>query len=146
MVTRRAYLGSLAHHAVFEAELTGIWLALRVIMEQPEVNEAVVCLDNQPAITRSHDPKPKSGQLITDAIHAELEAIRARRPGFLLRLVWLPGQEGVDGNELADLHAKKAAAGIDSAPLVLNGRRLPRSAAALRAKFNTSSRAAWQRR
>ncbi|EJD43072.1 hypothetical protein AURDEDRAFT_34025, partial [Auricularia subglabra TFB-10046 SS5] len=131
---------------VFEAELVGIWLALCILADAPDVNEAAICLDNQPAIRRAHDPRPKSGQLITDAIVSMFEGIRAQRPSFSLRLVWVPGHEGVDGNELADLHAKRAAAGKNASRMLLGGNPLPHSAGALRARSKQDTRLEWQRR
>ncbi|KZV89290.1 hypothetical protein EXIGLDRAFT_586161, partial [Exidia glandulosa HHB12029] len=94
---------------VFEGELFGILLALRIIADTPGVLDAVICLDNQAAIVHAQVPRAKSGQVITDAIHGALQRIRSVRPGFRLELVWVPGHEDVAGNELADLHAKQAA-------------------------------------
>ncbi|EJD32944.1 hypothetical protein AURDEDRAFT_42049, partial [Auricularia subglabra TFB-10046 SS5] len=65
---------------------------------------------------------------------------------FRLQLVWVPGHEGVDGNELADLHAKSAAAGEDCARAAIDGDPLPHSAAALRAERRQMARLEWQRR
>ncbi|KZV79474.1 hypothetical protein EXIGLDRAFT_590875, partial [Exidia glandulosa HHB12029] len=94
---------------VFEAELFGVVLALRIIANTPDVVEAAICLDNQSAITRTHVPRPKPGQLITTAIHRAFDELRASRPGFALTVCWIPGHEGFDGNEIADKHAKLAA-------------------------------------
>ncbi|EJD55224.1 hypothetical protein AURDEDRAFT_38965, partial [Auricularia subglabra TFB-10046 SS5] len=131
---------------VFEGELFGILLALRLVADIRGIVDVIICLDNQSAIIRVHEPSPKSGQIITTAIHAALARLRKARPGFRLQLVWVPGHEGVDGNELADLHAKSAAAGEDCTCAAIDGDPLPHSAAALRAERRQMSRLEWQRR
>ncbi|KZW00992.1 hypothetical protein EXIGLDRAFT_560883, partial [Exidia glandulosa HHB12029] len=93
-----------------EAELFGILLGLRIIARAPGVMRATICLDNQSAVTRAHRPRPKPGQLITNAIYSAYEELRDARPGFELTVVWVPGHEGFDGNERADVQAKNAAA------------------------------------
>lgn len=146
VLVHRARLGHLSAHTVFEGELFGIVLALRIITELPEVVDAAICLDNQSAIVRAHKPRPKSGQILTTAIHDAVERIRADRPDFRLRLVWVPGHNDVDGNELADLHAKKASAGVDTDDAQLDDEPLPDSAAALRAAFKKDASRQWQAR
>lgn len=142
----RALLGALTRHTVFEGELFGVLLALRMVLTLPKVLDVAICLDNQSAIVRAHSPRAKSGQLITAAIHDALETIRKDRPGFTLQLVWVPGHDDVEGNELADLHAKQASSGVDTACAELNGEALPDSVAALRATFKKATRREWQRR
>lgn len=146
VLSLRARLGPLDEHTVFEGELYDVLLALRIIDALPGVLDAAICLDNQAAIVRAHMPRPKSGQILTDAIHAAFQQIRTARPNFALKLVWVPGHEGVDGNELADLHAKMASAGDDSPDATLDGGALPNSVAALRAAFKKRARAEWQAR
>lgn len=146
IIARRAYLGQLTRHTVFEGELFGVLLALRMVRELPGIVDVVVCLDNQSAIIRVRDPRPKPGQLITTAIHEALARLRKHRAGFRLQLVWVPGHEGVEGNELADLHAKQAAAGEDCERAEIHDDWLPDSAAALRAEHRQQSRLQWQRR
>ncbi|KZV90369.1 hypothetical protein EXIGLDRAFT_581638, partial [Exidia glandulosa HHB12029] len=107
-LVRRARLGPLTEHTVFEGELFGVLLALRIAREVRMALDIVILLDNQAAITRTHTPRAKSGQLITDAILDEATRLRTRHPNAQLRLVWVPGHEDVEGNELADLHAKQA--------------------------------------
>ncbi|KZV81182.1 hypothetical protein EXIGLDRAFT_569614, partial [Exidia glandulosa HHB12029] len=131
---------------VFEAELVGVLLALRIVDSIPSARDVAICLDNQSAITRAHRPKPKPGQLITSAIQDEVERLRTQRPELRLRLVWVPGHEGVDGNELADAHAKMASAGEDTGDARIDDELLPDSIAARRAASKKAARASWQSR
>ncbi|EJD38134.1 hypothetical protein AURDEDRAFT_30267, partial [Auricularia subglabra TFB-10046 SS5] len=89
-------------HTVYEAELVGILLALRIIANCPDVLNATVCLDNQSAVTCTYNPCPKPGQLITIAIYNAYKSICATWPGFHLSIIWVPGHEGIDGNKWAD--------------------------------------------
>jgi len=51
-----------------------------------------------------------------DRLLGAIERLERRHPNIDLTLRWVPGHKGVDGNELADVEAKKAARG-DSSPV-----------------------------
>jgi len=98
---------------VYELELIGIAKALdavrRAVAEDAALKEAILFVDNQSALKAALDPRKGSGQYISYDAWRTVEAIRAIRPGFAIRLVWSPAHDGIDGNELADHHAKLAA-------------------------------------
>lgn len=146
LLARRAHLGPLTQHTVFEGELYGVLLGLRLIRSIPRVRAATIALDNQAAIKRSGDPRPLPGQLLTSVILDEVDALRRARPGFDLSLVWVPGHEGIPGNELADEHAKRAAARDNSPDATLDDVPLPSSLAALRADAKQRFTREWQAR
>ena len=62
----------------------------------------------------SRREKPISGQYIINAVHRQMDAVTKCQPGVSIRMRWIPGHEGVEGNERADEEAKKAAAGETS--------------------------------
>ena len=111
---RQLHLGSATHHTVFEAELVGVILALDILRSLPHILNAQILLDNQPVIHALKRRGVQSGQYLIDLFHSELKDIKKFRPGLRLHLNWVPGHEGVDGNELADQKAKDAARGASS--------------------------------
>lgn len=140
-VSRKFYLGDLSSHTVFEAEVVGTLLALDIARSIPRTSVVTIFLDNQAAIRALMRPRAQPGQLYLDAFHRTLKSILSTRRSFRVHLAWIPGHEGVVGNETADSYAKDAAGGVTS-PLHRNipalTLPLPTSAAACRAAHHQS--------
>ena len=113
IITRRLNLGDLNKHTVFEAEVTGLILALDIIRSRPftKVEKVTILLDNQAAILAAGKPKKQSGQYIIQGFHASFQKILKERPRFQLHLAWVPGHADVKMNEVVDVEAKRAAEG-----------------------------------
>ena len=145
-VIERVHLGMLNRRTVFESELVGILQALRITKRHPHITNVTICLDNQAAIARAHSPQAKSGQQVTTAIEQAVIKLRQSRAGFEAHLLWVPGHEGVEQNELADTQAKLAARGTEELGNPVPTLNLSNSAAALRAEFKTAVDREWKER
>lgn len=159
--TLRYHLGSDEEHTVYEAETLGLTLAAQLLLTERNVEyPASILLDNQAAI-RCGEAKSKEGsgflasQLDEMTRYIERRRRRNGNDDFKLTIRWVPGHEGIIGNELADQEAKKAAIGHenDSArrqlPKYLRTEPLLCSAPALLAaqkiKLRTQWKALWER-
>jgi hypothetical protein len=82
---------------------------------------------------------PGPGKYILDEIHKEIDKAAATNGGDRIRFRWIPGHQGVKGNEEADMEAKKAAEGETSLggdlPRILQ-KNLPTNKAAEKQRFN----------
>ena len=100
-----------------EAELAGILLGLQLIKTEKGANTScAIGIDNQAAI-RAFQSDPRSpGQHIAREAACLAKQIQKRRSKtkYTLNLRWTAGHEGIEGNELADKEAKKAADGTNS--------------------------------
>ena len=107
------YSSGTAFLTVYELELTGIVKALEAVLAAieggEELREAVLFVDNQSALKAALEPRKASGQWLSHAAWRIAERIRAIRPAFRFRFVWSPAHDGIDGNEIADAQAKRAA-------------------------------------
>lgn len=102
-------LGTTDKHTVYEAELTGIILALDIAEGIKHTNEVIICTDNQAAIRATTQQRAVPGQQLVEQIqiHKAIRLIRRKR-GIKIKIIWTPGHEGVEGNEEADRQAGKA--------------------------------------
>ena len=71
--------------------------------------ESRIFSDSQAAMKSLAKPKRQSGQAIIARILDEIDALHLITPSYALRLEWVPGHVGIEGNEKADQAAKSAA-------------------------------------
>ncbi|KAF8880970.1 hypothetical protein BD779DRAFT_1675634 [Infundibulicybe gibba] len=108
--TLRYQLGSDHHHTVYEGEGVGIILGLELLRKEAKgsVTRVRMGVDNQAAITSTASIKPKPAHYLWDMLDKRLNLVMNRHPNAKLAICWMPGHEGIDGNEWADEVAKEA--------------------------------------
>jgi ribonuclease HI len=92
---------------VFDAELTGASKALEIAKQLGYKGSIRVLLDSQAAIAQLPDNRVGPGQIW--AIQAQDIARRLENQGCQITIQWVPGHQGILGNEKADQAAKAAA-------------------------------------
>ena len=115
--TLHFHLGPEKEHTVHEAELVGILLGLHLIStERKGGTTCAIGSDNQAAIKAFLSDFRKPGHhLARESLRlAYLIRNRRRKSKYKLTLRWTAGHEGIEGNEVADQEAKKAAEGRTS--------------------------------
>jgi ribonuclease HI len=149
---KRFRLGSDKHHTVYEGEGIGMLLGVDLLREEGEDISGMVPLgvDSQAAIAATGKIKPAPSHYIWDAFHRHLRGANKAHPDMDLLVRWTPGHTDIEGNEMADFHAKSAIldGSSDTLPKFLR-KRLPKSKSALRqarnAKLQEVATAGWRR-
>lgn len=110
----RYRLGSEDDHKVYEAEIIGLILSLHLAQQQDELTKLSIWIDNSSAITAADTSTSGPSHYLLDHFHTLLTELRLQHPTAKVIISWIPGHEGVEGNERADEEAKRAAAGRSS--------------------------------
>ncbi|OBZ69759.1 hypothetical protein A0H81_10502 [Grifola frondosa] len=111
----RFHLGPSTDHSVYEAEIAGLILGSELLKEEQRVEEASIAADNKSSIQATKLRRPASGHYLMDYLHKRLRMLSKKHREAKITLRWVPGHVDVEGNEIADQEAKRAARG-DSSP------------------------------
>jgi len=142
----RCYLGKEAHHTVYEGECTGQILALRMLQENPyplHGMSAMIATDNQAAMRAHSNRKHGAGSYLIGEATRILQDVLKKWPTLKVTLRWVPGHEGIEGNERADKEAKRAAEGLHQnrrANFGALAKQLPASKSATLQKFKRQAK------
>jgi ribonuclease HI len=115
-----SYAGLGKRCEVYDAELFAIYRALKEAYRlrsdrMPSLKRLTIFSDSQAALRRLMRDEESPGQAITRCIWRWEESLS----GVDIEYVWVPGHEGVPGNEIADTFAKRGAE-MESAHLFEN--------------------------
>jgi len=81
---------------------------MKLIDNEWGIRSAIIYIDNQASITATMLMKPSAGHNIFDTIHKSIMTLQKKHAGIKIKIKWVPGHKGVEGNEKADEEAKKA--------------------------------------
>ena len=113
----------------------GILLVSHLLKSERHWQEAEIRLDSHAAIDALSLTKPAPCHYLVDEVHKLLKAAKRGHPTANLVIRWIPGHVNIEGNELADTEAKRAARGDaspDSALPTMLRNPLPASTSAVR--------------
>jgi len=73
--------------------------------------DIMVATDNQATLHLYNARKPTPGSYLIEDAKNLIERIEEKWPRARLKLQWVPGHKGIEGNEKADMEAKRAVEG-----------------------------------
>lgn len=108
----RCHLGSDKEHTVYEGECVGQSMAVELIQkEEGPVRTVLILTDNQASIRALNIFSAGPGHDIVDKVVKGIGRLNKSHEGIQVAVMWVPGHQGVAGNEAADREAKKASQG-----------------------------------
>ncbi|PPQ87621.1 hypothetical protein CVT24_007028 [Panaeolus cyanescens] len=105
--TRR--IGEPDENTVYEAELMGLTLGMDIALTNGFRGTLHIGMDNQAILTTIRTRRAKFAQFLWRGFERRVKEYLKRHRSNNIKLRWVPGHEGVEGNERADEAAKEAA-------------------------------------
>ncbi len=112
--TLRLSVGSAKEHEVYDGEGLALTLCLEPLRSMSNIKSASISIDNIAAIQATTLARPASSHHILDLFHKRVDMVLRKHPNISLKIRWIPGHQGIAGNEAADEEAKAAAHGDTS--------------------------------
>ena len=103
------HLGNEAQFNVYTAELSALHLAVKQLRNHSESQIGRIYTDSQAGIKAIDHPRRQSGQTIIKDVLDSVEEIANENTNLQIEIIWIPGHAEIEGNERADMEAKKAA-------------------------------------
>ncbi|KAG2030854.1 hypothetical protein BDR03DRAFT_840085, partial [Suillus americanus] len=108
----RYYLGTDKEHTVFEAEIVGLTLAAKLVATEQDLTFPLsISASNQAAVLSSESVQSNPGSYLVTKFQQIMRRIKHANPNYSVTVRWVPGHEGVHGNEEVDKAAKTAVEG-----------------------------------
>jgi ribonuclease HI len=104
----RYRLGTEDQHTVPEAEGIALVLGLELVRAEAHVRRVSLAADNLGAVSRSGMARASPTQYLWEIFRQRWKMVRKRHRQIRMVVRWVPGHEGVPGNEEADRMAKMA--------------------------------------
>jgi ribonuclease HI len=150
--TLHLHLGKASEYTIYDAELAGLLLGLYLIKTEKKARRRTFLgADNQAAINAIQNELSTPTHLTANVIANTARQLHKTRgdKNYSLTIRWTAGHVGIDGNELVDEEAKKAAKGQSSNSTLLPPflrKKLKISTAALKQNHNKHIKLNWKSR
>jgi len=82
-------------------------LGTKLISNEWNIWLAFIYIDNRASITATQLTKPSPGHYIFNKLHKSVNTLWKKHLGIKIKIKWVPGHKGVEGNKCADEEAKK---------------------------------------
>ncbi|TFK18546.1 ribonuclease H-like protein, partial [Coprinopsis marcescibilis] len=105
----RHHLGNQTDYGIYKAEMVAQVLGLRLLQGETGVRSASIAVDSRSTLEALEHTTTGTGEYLLEMIRRECAAaIRRTHHRLELGFRWVPGHEGVEGNERVDEEAKAA--------------------------------------
>ena len=122
--------------SILSAELTGIYIAYRIIMDR-KIQNSLIATDSKSSLQSLQNFHLSKHPIVYTIMNKHVSLTDSQRP----RLIWIPGHSGLIGNEQADRAAKSAA--NESSPPSTIPRSITEHYSLIRNSINTTIQSSW---